>query len=247
MYTNTGRLLERRGRWPRDVAVWLIDVFANTNDLACMEKRLTEAERQRAHRYRLQADRARFVCTRYALRNTLATCTGCEPEELRFDEGPHGKPFLAAAPGVSFSVSHSGRHGLVAISERRSVGVDVEWIDAGFDWRSIADLVCSAQERRVIENVSPERHGLHFYRVWTAKEALVKAVGLGIGNDLASITVHASAGELEPATVSAGSEFAAVTGLHYSWIDEVEGHQACIAFGADQTSDTTPRRSGHRP
>jgi 4'-phosphopantetheinyl transferase len=241
MRIKEGRLLRRQGRWPHDVVVRLIDASAHADDLAHMQETLDASERQRAGRYRLQADRERFVCTRYALRNVLAAYTGCEPAALRFHKGARGKLFLAAHPGVSFNVSHSGGHGLIAVSERRSVGVDIERVDSGFDWHAIAHLVCSAQEQRAIEeDASPDRQRMHFYRVWTAKEALVKALGLGIGDDLASIGIHASAGNPEQPKVAAGSEYAAVAGLQYRWVDEVDGHHACVAFG-DNHAGSFPR------
>lgn len=234
MSLEEGRLLERQGRWPDDVEVRLIDASANADDFACMQQTLDASERQRAARFHLQADRERFVCTRYALRNVLARYTGCEPAALRFQQAARGKPFLEDHPRLSFNVSHSGGYGLVAVSARRSVGVDIERVGAGFDWQAISDLVCSAQERRAIEDAAPDQRRAHFYRIWTAKEALVKALGLGIGDDLASISVHVAAGNAVQPAVAAGSEFAAVAALQYRWIDEIEGHQACVAFGDDK-------------
>ncbi|WP_322029504.1 4'-phosphopantetheinyl transferase family protein [Paraburkholderia sp. J76] len=244
-----GRLLERHGRWPEDVEVRLIDASASADDLARMQETLDASERQRAGRYRLQADRERFVCTRYALRTVLAGYTGCEPAALRFRQGARGKPFLEDHPGLSFNASHSGGHGLIAVSARRSVGVDIEHVNAGVDWHAIADLVCSAQEQRIIEDARADQRRAHFYRIWTAKEALVKALGLGIGDDLASISVHVAAGSPQRPAVATGSEFAAAAALKYRWIDEVEGHAACVAFGDDNarpafTSSSSVQESG---
>jgi 4'-phosphopantetheinyl transferase len=88
---------------------------------------------------------------RSALRSILAAELGCRGDEVDFGEEDRGKPFAlvrdSPAP-ISFNVSHSGRHGLIAFARRGRVGVDVEercdrpYLD------SLVDTVLSQDESR---------------------------------------------------------------------------------------------------
>ena len=95
--------------------------------------------------------------------------------ELRVDE--HGRPW---APGVSFNVSHSGGLGLIAIAEgERRIGVDVERWRAQRDFRALAERFFHPEEAAAIG----ENHAA-FLRCWTRKEAVVKALGVGLAHPL---------------------------------------------------------------
>ena len=69
--------------------------------------------------------RRRFVLCRGALRAILCGDLGCENERLTFGERRYGKPFalVDAMPAqISFNVSHSGRHGLIAVAQDGQLG-----------------------------------------------------------------------------------------------------------------------------
>lgn len=219
------------GRWPADVSVWRLDIATAPDDLARMSSLLDKSERQRAARYRMQADRARFVSTRYALRCLLGERIGMHPAALRFDALARGKPALSGSPDLSFNVSHTGGHALLAISSRRSVGVDIERIDPAFDWRAIVDLVCTAQEKLAIDDASPLQQQRCFLRCWTAKEALVKTLGTGIGDDLTRIGVDPLATGEQRASGPIDGEQAGVAALRAHWLEESDEYVGCVAFG----------------
>lgn len=229
--------LHNGGRWPDDVAVYRIDVCELDVGLGRMMETLGEQERLRAGRYRQLADKARFVSTRYALRCLLAECVNALPANLRFNAGAHGKPCVTDYPALSFNVSHSGLHGLVAISSRRPVGIDIERIDSGFNWKTIAELVCSTEEMRSLSALRPPFAQHAFFHIWTAKEALVKALGAGIDERLPEIAVELpQSGMLRP-VVRAGSRFAAAAEFQYRWIPELDGYAGCIAFADTASGD----------
>ncbi len=125
-------------------------------------------ERKRADRRRRQ-----FARCRAALRFALCERGGFANRELRFEYGEHGKP-RAVVPGrrpPSFNVSHSGDHGLIAFAPSGRVGVDLEVRRPGRDFDGVGRRVFGARERAAGEEA--------FYRLWTMKEALIKAVGAG--------------------------------------------------------------------
>lgn len=141
---------------------------------------LDQEERQRAERFKVARPRRQFVITRAALRLLLAARLGRAAATLAFATGPHGKPFLAAdgpAP-LGFNVSHSGERALVAIGPG-ALGVDIEDLARGGDLDLIAKGVFTATEQAALQaRTGAERVAL-FFRLWTVKEALIKARGCG--------------------------------------------------------------------
>lgn len=126
--------------------------------------------------------RREFALCRAALRVSLSERLACTNRELSFDCLEHGKPVakVAGQPvDTGFNVSHSGRHGLVAISGHNCLGVDVEERIPNRDLVGIGSLVCGPAERRRLGNVEGRDRVRLFYRLWSMKEALIKALGAG--------------------------------------------------------------------
>jgi len=139
---------------------------------------LDQGEQQLALALRRPADRVRRVATRSALRRLLAARLGCAAGQLRFRAGPHGKPQLDHACRLPFNVSHSGTHALIAlgpIGHGAELGVDIEQIGRQPPEAGVLDRVLSEAERAWVAEEPAA-----FYRIWTAKEALLKAHGTGM-------------------------------------------------------------------
>lgn len=76
-------------------------------------------------------------------------------------------------PSVSTSFSYTSHYMAMAVSFSGAVGVDIEDTRREFDFEGIAEFAFTEQERRSLQSPGD------FYRIWTAKEALIKAAGLG--------------------------------------------------------------------
>ena len=194
---------------------WLgmeISVFATGDDspqsLADAAAVLNDEEKSRAARFHFAADRERWMRSRALLRRTLSVRLGTDPSGLQFITAANGKPALMqkafgmigsadeSAEGnlripLEFNLSHSGSFAAIAVSTE-PVGVDIE------AWKEdlpVADL--AAHEFRKDESAaignSSEPH-LLFYRLWTAKEAVMKCTGLGLSLPPASIQIHGDPG-----------------------------------------------------
>jgi 4'-phosphopantetheinyl transferase len=154
---------------------WLVDLDA---PVAAGAAGLDAAERARAASFVRSQDGARFAASRAALRLVLARYLGGEPADLEFLTCPDGRPTIAGDP-VRFSLARSGRMALVAVS-RWPAGADLERIEPR-PW--LADLVTARFPAREAGSIARGCCGpptLSFYRHWTAKEAFLKAVGLGL-------------------------------------------------------------------
>ncbi len=216
-------------RWPDDIDVWRVDVAVDVPEFANMIATLEVAEQQRAWRYRQHIDRARYVSTRYVLRCLLSGRLGVRPQDLRLAFGTHGKPYLPDYPSLSFNVSHSGLCALIAISYGRRVGIDLEYIDDTFDWTTVATVVCPTAEQQALANTASAERQRAFFRLWTAKEALLKGVGTGIIDDLPKIAVNLPESD-EQSRAPRISRSAVDCSWTYQWIGELDGYIGCVAF-----------------
>ena len=149
-------------------------------------------ERARGAALTRPEQRWRFAASREMLRTLIAWALGVEAAALRFERGPHGKPRLVDASGrdrIRFSLSRSGRAGLVALSRTMELGADVERVRELSDLGEIADLALSSSERRQLQELDPARATAALFRQWTRKEALLKGLGTGLSVDPRSVTI----------------------------------------------------------
>jgi 4'-phosphopantetheinyl transferase len=146
-------------------------------------------ERDRLARFRRPADRARYLAAHALARLVLAPLVGRAPGVLAFDRTcrcgePHGKPVLPDGPG--FSLSHAGDLVGVAVHPDGPVGLDVEQARVVADLAALADHVGSLTER-----ARGDAGPAAFFRMWTRKEALLKATGDGLAVPMTAITLAA--------------------------------------------------------
>ncbi|MCH5196644.1 MAG: 4'-phosphopantetheinyl transferase superfamily protein [Oscillospiraceae bacterium] len=91
--------------------------------------------------------------------------------------GEQGKPALAEHPGVHFNISHADGISAVVVSENEC-GIDCEPVRRHNP--RVAERVCSESEQAMLKAASESERDLLFFRLWTLKEAYVKALGKGL-------------------------------------------------------------------
>lgn len=133
------------------------------------------------------------------------------PVELRRDA--FGKLRAAAAGGPSFSLAYSGGYGVYAVADGAGVGVDCEAVRALEDLTDVAALHFTSAEQATLSNRAPSERLSLFYRLWTRKEALVKALGLGLSYPIARLSIDREQ-LLEPAPIQ-------VPGYGRLWVCDV--------------------------
>jgi 4'-phosphopantetheinyl transferase len=121
---------------------------------------------------------------RATLRRLLAAEVEAEPAQLMLDADANGRPILAMRNAPDFNVSHSGALGLIAMSRERRVGVDIEEARASFDWRELEASVLHDTDKREIDAMPHTEQSRAFFACWTAKEAVLKAQGEGVGGSV---------------------------------------------------------------
>lgn len=153
---------------------------------------LDAEERRRAQRFQHIGARRRYVLCRASLRSLLCSALDCDNQRLAFDTAEHGKPFATVdgrpAP-ISFNVSHSGQHGLIALASRGRVGVDVEERVPQRNLDTLVEAVFGPDERADVAAAGGSQKLRLFLDLWTMKEALSKALGTGLSMDVSVFEV----------------------------------------------------------
>lgn len=171
--------------------VWCARVGEHADDVERYSREfLSRDERERLGRYRSRESAERYVVTRSLARIVLAGRLGATPREVAVSHTGKGKPVVAE--NLHFNVSHSGDLILLAVSDDRAVGIDVE---RRRDVERVDALIArwlTPQERADVAVWVARKTGLSdaFLRVWSLKEARLKALGVGIAG-AALAPIHA--------------------------------------------------------
>ena len=156
---------------------------------------LDETERSRRRRFLYPRPSREFTLCRAALRSLLCRELGFRNSDLSFETSKFGKPSAriggVPVPAV-FNVSHSGRHGLIALAREGRIGVDVEERSTRRNLDGYIRQLFAPEERAELEKASGYAKVELFYRLWTLKEALVKAVGAGLSLDTTRFEIPAA-------------------------------------------------------
>ena len=127
-------------------------------------------------------------------RPVLARYAGVPLAELTLAVGPHGKPSLAAPSSPDFNLSHCGDIVLLAIAHGVEIGVDVEVLRPRPRALQLAQRYFSADEAAALAALPEAECQQAFYRLWTAKEAVLKALGRGLAFGLDRVGFRLEAG-----------------------------------------------------
>ncbi len=152
------------------------------------EALLQESERVRARRFTFADDRRRFVAEHGLQRRLLGAYCGIAPEALRIEPDAMGKPRLEGGACV-FNGSESGGTALFAVARTGELGIDVEALRPERADLRLARRYFHPEEIAKLERLEAAARTRGFFSVWTRKEALVKAAGLGLRIPLASFCV----------------------------------------------------------
>ena len=205
------RALEALDLGPSEVVYAFVSLADAPLDLD--EALLDDGERARSMRFVRPPDRRRFVLAHAALRLFVARCLDVHPAAVRYESGVNGKPRLGRGlPSLEFNLSHSGGWGLLAEARDRPVGMDVEQVRDVPEALSIADTHFSSAERQALRSMPAVERQEAFFRCWTRKEAVVKAIGDGLGRALSSFDV-----DLAPGSLSALTQFDNRSGNVSGW------------------------------
>ncbi|MFZ2776729.1 MAG: 4'-phosphopantetheinyl transferase superfamily protein [Candidatus Rickettsiella isopodorum] len=176
-----------------ELHVWRVNLDNINYQLKHLISLLSPEEIKRSKRFIFDRDRHRYQITHSMKRLILAKYLDRNPQCLRFEFGSHGKPALDNLRNplkVQFNISHSRDLILIAITVEDLIGIDIEYFDKNRSIEDLGEIIFSPTEKRYFAALSSQEEKKEaFFRCWTRKEAYLKAKGIGLTQDLTSISV----------------------------------------------------------
>jgi 4'-phosphopantetheinyl transferase len=160
------------------------DVIVRLNDLI---KVVSNEERLNADKLLISEDKNTYISCHGLLRSIISKKMKTDPLNVTFTYDIKNKPRILGNP-FYFNISHARGAFAFAISKFYYLGIDIEKVDWSIEIMPLINSFYSHKERRFVLSAKTSMHD-NFTLLWTRKEALLKAIGIGIVENLDQIEV----------------------------------------------------------
>ncbi len=177
---------------PQEVHIWKTNLDQSSINVQNSFKLLNEDEKNKAQKFHFEKHRKRFTIARSSLKKILSFYLSISPQEIEFTYNDYGKPNLLEKINnidLQFNVSHSEDIAIYGITCHYLIGVDIEYIRPMSEAENLAKRFFSIQEYKHISLLSSAKKDREFFKLWTAKEAYLKAIGKGISGGLEKVKI----------------------------------------------------------
>lgn len=177
---------------PNNPHVWLVNVEPWFEQLEFLLSFLQNEEKKKANSFYRDVDKKLYIASHGILRLILSQYLECHPFSIIYSYSKYNKPYLIDEKfsNIFFNLSHSGGRALIGISAKHEIGVDVEFRSDEFDIHEVTHLFLNHEE--IIECEEKEISPQDF---WVCKEAILKAIGIGLSIDPRKIIISNLRGE----------------------------------------------------
>lgn len=184
---------------------WQRLAFCGQPERELAERSISEAEKARVARLVTPKLREQALASFWGRRLMLSRFLGTDPASINFEHGPQGLPSIAGQWSRGrpvFNLSHSGEWSALAFcwsnEARFQIGIDLEELNRQADRELLAPRYFHPEEVRALR---PSSFGaFQFFQIWTAKEAYLKSLGVGLQKALDSFCVVPVADQPSPAS-----------------------------------------------
>ncbi len=167
-------------RSPENIDLWHGRLAATEHTCRHYWSVLDATEQARANRFLHPKLKYRYVEAHGLLRHILAHYTSQPPDRVNIQTTKHGKPYLVDCPHWTFNLSHTADSLVIAVGKIDFLGVDIEHSKPLADLPQLVARCFADSEAAYWESLDEGSQLAAFYRIWTAKEAFVKATGRGM-------------------------------------------------------------------
>lgn len=178
------------------VDLWLCSPCPITEEQRrAYESLLSYMERERLVKFVSDSARDQFLFSHALLRTALSNYCDASPESWEFYVGSYGKPYIARPEAfryLQFNISHTNGLVVCAVSGGVEIGVDVENLHRHIDLLSLSPQVFSLSETEILRSLKDIERRRRFFKLWTLKEAYIKARAMGLAIPLNSFEFEIS-------------------------------------------------------
>lgn len=166
----------------KQIDIWRI--FPNqltAQDIDFLKSVLSAQESQHIEKYKNAQAKQIAVISRAMRRLVISQYSNLPPEAHQFSDGTHGKPqLLNNKHNIKFNLSHNEQVVVMAVCLNDEIGCDIESATRPIKVDTISKRYFHPCEHQQLQNLPVEQQQLNFFKIWTLKEAFVKATGRGI-------------------------------------------------------------------
>jgi len=227
-------LQERLDLSVNNIHVYLIKL--NLFDSKTCIQYLSEDERIRSEKLKIEEKKKQFIISRSVLRLLLSSAVGKPYQDIEFFYGGHGKPSINESINtklIEFNISHSGNYALIAITLSNKIGVDIEEINIDLDHQSLSKRFFSKQEYDELQRIDESQQCDAFYSIWSKKESFIKATGKGVAFGLDQFSVSLDEGH------EAGVDVKTPVQLEDAWftyeLQKIDGYKLALTTSTKDT------------
>ncbi len=166
----------------KSIHVWWSNLDQPQNIVDNCHSFLSSEEKNRINKYNTQLLKNRQVMSKAILKKLLSLYLEKNVKEINFIYNNYGKPYIACdkvANSVKFNISHSENVGIFAFTLNDDLGVDIEKVKEYIEIDGIKEICFTNFEKEWYDNLNNEFKLEAFYKIWTIKEAFIKAIGEG--------------------------------------------------------------------
>jgi 4'-phosphopantetheinyl transferase len=176
-----------------EIHLWAVDL--DNFEFPCnkaAQQILPESEREKSFRFRFDIIRMRYTKCHFLLRVLLGQYLGVDFYDQEFYRNQHGKPSLSSTKDhnpILFNLSNSENICVYVFTHEGEVGVDVEKIHDLSEMGKIVERFFSPLENKQFCSLPENNRKKTFFKYWTRKEALIKAMGVGLSFPLDKVDI----------------------------------------------------------
>lgn len=166
------------------IDLWLTNLNLSHDVINKFEGYLDKADTGQIKKLKFEYLKKRAIITKGLLRLLIGNYLNLNPAELVFAYNEFGKPFINDNLNeLQFNISHSDDMAVFAFSRSGEIGADIEKVKVIDDMQGVMNICFTGYEKDWFNDINAESRVESFYKVWTIKEAFIKAIGRGFSFD----------------------------------------------------------------
>lgn len=224
------------------VQLFVMGYEAFLEEITLLRGILSLAEQERAAKFVFPEHKERYIIAHGVLRLILAHYTQRAPHSLTFAIAAKGKPYFAdqTLKTWHFNLSHTKTGIAIAISYKCPVGIDIEWVNPDRGLLELAQRFFAPSEAQLLIKLPMRERISSFYRLWTCKEAFLKATGEGIAEGLNRWVFDISKGGQVALMTTSNQESTDCWSFCHRYLPKLEAMVTAVTLTAHSKYDWQP-------